>query len=140
MRILLVITLFFHALYSSALEVTPEQREFVNELTTATKADDKEWISEFIAYPLSVSLVNGDRILLETEADFIENYDVIFNANVKEAFLQQEMSELFINWQGLMIGRGHVWITEVILEDCVIKQWIIGINPTAPPMIKQTGE
>ncbi len=138
MKLLLVITFYIYALASNALEATPEQIEFINELKTATQVEDKEWISEYIAYPLSVSLVKGSRVLLETKADFIEYYDSIFNANVKEAILQQGMTDLFINWQGLMIGRGQVWITEVILEDCVIKQWIIGINPTAPPIIQET--
>lgn len=136
MKIFLAALLFVCAIYSHAYEVTSGQIEFVNRLKVATKANDKEWISEVISCPLSISLENGDRLQIETEADFVENYEFIFNANVKEAILRQEIADLFFNWQGLMIGRGQVWITGAIMDSGVVTYWITAINPTAPPVTR----
>ena len=137
---LLSVLIFIGAINSHAYEVTSGQIEFVNKLKMATKADDKEWISGVISCPLSISLESGDQLQIETEADFVENYEVIFNANVKEAILLQEMADLFFNWQGLMIGRGQVWITGAIMESGAVTYWITAINPAAPAVTTQPEE
>lgn len=120
--------------FESAYEVASEQVAFVNALKAATKVDNKKRISELIAYPLSISLENGELLRLETEADFIKNYEVIFNSNVKEAILKQEIEALFFTWRGLMVGHGHVWITGVISDGDITTYWITTINTDAPPV------
>ena len=136
MKILLAVMLYFGTSCSLAYEVTQEQIEFVNKLKNATKAEDKEWISSVIAYPVLVILENGERTQIKDKFDFIKNYDTIFHANIKDAILKQEIGDLFFNWQGLMVGHGQVWIWEEAKEKDIREFRIVTLNAHAPPVTK----
>ncbi|MNY74494.1 hypothetical protein D3C86_2135360 [compost metagenome] len=47
---------------------------------------------------------------IKTKKDFITKYDKIINAKVKKALFAQKVDKVFVNWKGVMIGNGELWI------------------------------
>ena len=84
-------------------------------LQAAVAANDRNKVADSILYPLRV---NGwiDGISGKTTAQFtsrkevMEDYDEIFTPQVKEAFAKQKVADLFVNWQGVMVGKGEAWL------------------------------
>ncbi|MBP2665189.1 MAG: hypothetical protein H6Q76_169, partial [Firmicutes bacterium] len=50
-------------------------------------------------------------VQFETKAELLDNYDEIFTLQVREAIVGQKVAELFVNWQGVMVGKGEVWLS-----------------------------
>ncbi len=59
--------------------------------------------------------------------ELLDNYDDIFTPQVKEAFAKQTIAGLFVNWQGVMIGKGEAWLA--ISEKAPRRYGIIAIYP-----------
>lgn len=76
----------------------------------------KEKIAEFINYPLPN---------IKDRADFIKNYDLVFNKKVKDAVNNQNIDEIWRNYSGVMIGNGEIWFNQLSGEK---GYWITAIN------------
>jgi hypothetical protein len=59
----------------------------------------------------------------------LEYYDVAFDAKVRGFIAKQKVSDLFGNWQGIMIGGGEIWINMGGGSSCLR---IIAINNNPP--------
>ncbi len=58
-------------------------------------------------------VIRGDRKThIRTKAAFLNQYDAIFDAHVRQTIVQQSAKCLFGNYQGAMIGDGEVWFRE----------------------------
>ena len=85
-------------------------------LQAAVAANDRNKVADSILYPLRV---NGwiDGATGKTTKQFtsrkevMEDYDEIFTPQVKEAFAKQKVADLFVNWQGVMVGKGEAWLS-----------------------------
>lgn len=77
---------------------------FLADLQQAVAADDHQAVSEMIQYPLRTT-----HMTIKTPAQFLRNYDEIFNDGVKSAVAGQTSDHLFYRDQGVMIGNGEVW-------------------------------
>jgi hypothetical protein len=55
---------------------------------------------------------SSSKARVRTEAQFLSQYDSIFDAQVRKAIAQQTAKCLFGNYQGTMIGDGEVWYRE----------------------------
>lgn len=77
---------------------------FLASLQQAVGDDDQEAVSEMIQYPLRTT-----HMTIKTPAQFLRNYDTIFNDAVKGAIADQTAESLFYRDQGVMIGNGEVW-------------------------------
>lgn len=110
-------------LYSKAGISNPEKFESTfKEIQTAIKDNDKETLSQYINYPL---VVNSQKI--QNKNEFIKNYHTIVNKRVINAVLNQDIKKSFVNYQGVMIGNGQMWIA-AIKEDDSTKYLIIAVN------------
>lgn len=107
-------------------EFAQKSRAFLFELQNAVKAEDKAKVAAMISYPVLV--IHGDRkTRIKTQAEFLGQYEAIFDAHVRQAIAQQSAKCLFGNYQGAMIGDGEVWFREQ--QNGTMK--IVTLNSTA---------
>jgi hypothetical protein len=82
--------------------------EFLKNLQALVSMDKKEAIAKLIQFPINIK-ISGKKISLNSTTAFLKNYGQAFNSTVKDAILKQKSSDLFVNWQGVMIGNGQIW-------------------------------
>lgn len=80
----------------------------------ALESENKELIADSILYPLKVN-TKDERFKIGDKEAFLRNYDEIFTDKVKNALSNQIIDELFVNYQGIMVGDGEIWFS--CLED-----------------------
>ncbi|MCT4613087.1 MAG: hypothetical protein N4A47_06940 [Clostridia bacterium] len=88
------------------------------------KEDNSEELEKYIIYPLIVH-DNGKTIEIEDKEMFVNKYEEIVTNKIKESIINQKEEDLFVNYQGVMVGNGEVWLGA--LED-QSKYGIIVIN------------
>lgn len=70
-------------------------------------------IAEEIAYPITV----GD-ITYENKEEFASgDFDDILDDAFMKAIEAESCKNMFCNWQGIMLGTGQLWISEVLNDD-----------------------
>lgn len=136
MKKLIVITvcliLSFVAFQSQAdmYPVTAADKAFFEQIRKAILTEDVKWFSEAIGYPIVLRTSSGE-IKLKDKRDFKEHSALVFNARLKSTVRKQSPDSLFKNWQGVMIGNGEIWFSEVGEKTNTGTVWvyrIIGIN------------
>jgi hypothetical protein len=85
-------------------------RQFFSSLKRAVLSGDKVAVSKMMRYPLKANISNPKRNQVASSDEFIKHYDEILNEAVVRAIREQEFNELFVNYQGIMIGSGEFWI------------------------------
>lgn len=85
------------------------------QLQKAVAADDGATVATLVRYPLRVE-VDGKRREISNAAAFEKDYPHIMTPAVKQAILAQAFDDVFVNWQGVMIGQGQVWLTGRCLD------------------------
>jgi len=85
-------------------------RQFFSSLKQAVLSGDKAAVSKMMRYPLRACISNPKRNQVASSDEFIKHYDEIINEAVVKAIREQEFNELFVNYKGIMIGRGEFWI------------------------------
>ncbi|MGD0932708.1 MAG: hypothetical protein ABR902_18840 [Candidatus Korobacteraceae bacterium] len=88
-----------------------KSRAFLMQLQSVVKTDDKAKLAAMISYPLLV-IHGGRKTHIKTKAEFLSQYETIFDGPVRRAIAQQSAKCLFGNYQGAMIGDGEVWFRE----------------------------
>jgi hypothetical protein len=97
--------------------------KFFRDLQEAVAKDERARVASMFDYPV---YVRGRRTLrLKRRADLLRRYDAVFNGKVKRALAAQKASELFVNYQGIMIGDGEIWFGQNAKNN---KLGIIAIN------------
>ncbi|WP_141499699.1 hypothetical protein [Paenibacillus luteus] len=84
--------------------------EFFNKLQKAVAANDKKAVANLIAYPLRVNH-DGKSVEITSKKQFISKYNQIITDQVKKKLLAQDVDKVFVNWKGIMIGDGEIWIS-----------------------------
>lgn len=105
-----------------------DPNEMVAVFKTVKKAiadGDQAKVASNILYPLRVNSKNGTE-LIQTRADFVKHYDEIITKAVKKAIANQSVDQLFVNYQGVMVGNGDIWFGGSADEKQVIG--IVAIN------------
>ena len=87
----------------------PEVQQFLRDLKSGVAAKDSKVICAMVSYPLSTTTSGTLKDMNECRA----RYARIFNQKVVEAIDRQRFETLFVNYQGVMIGRGEIWISGV---------------------------
>jgi hypothetical protein len=127
------------ALHSQAdmYPVTAADKAFFEKLRTAVLADDVGWLSRALdSYPFAVRS-NAGEIKLKNENAFRQHFRTIFNDQMKEIVRTQSPDSLFKNWQGIMIGNGEIWFSELgetNHDKTIWVQRIIAINLAEDPL------
>lgn len=61
--------------------------------------------------------LDGKSTIIKTPNAFIRDYDRIITPAIAEVIKQQKYGALFINDQGVMFGRGEVWINGICVDS-----------------------
>ncbi|GED29701.1 hypothetical protein ABHN11_09315 [Brevibacillus centrosporus] len=84
---------------------------FYRKLQVWVAKGNKAAIANHVQYPLRVNK-DGQSRLIATEKQFLAEYDRIMTEKVKQALLQQDVKNTFVNYQGVMVGNGELWLRE----------------------------
>jgi hypothetical protein len=82
----------------------------------AVAAHDAAAVAELVGYPISVS-INGRKTAIRNARAFIANYDAIMTPDIVATIKNQRYEDLFVNYQGVMFGRGQVWVNGVCRDN-----------------------
>ena len=94
-------------------------------LKQAAKSMTPDPIEPYIEYPFTARSPAGNIVIRSTK-DLRRAFRRIFTDRVKAAILSQNLDDAFSNYQGVMVGNGEVWITEVCREwECRDSKYII---------------
>ncbi len=94
---------------SSTRPDCPRAIAFLHDVQSAVRTNQPEKVASLVSFPL-----RGVGKLARTKADFIRNYDAIFNASVRCAILHADDSEVWGNYRGFTIERGTIWWDGII--------------------------
>jgi hypothetical protein len=102
--------------------------QFLPGLQHSVAVDDRAHVVEMVGFPIKIT-VEGKSRTLRNKNQLLEYYNVAFDAKVRGFIAKQKVSDLFCNWQGIMIGRGEIWINTVSGSS---RLRIIAINNNPP--------
>jgi predicted lipid-binding transport protein (Tim44 family) len=89
-----------------------DPKAFLNTFKALQKAvadNDKEKVANYILYPLRVN-DSEKSLTIPNKKDFMAKYDQIFTDAIREALVNQKTDDLFVNYQGVMVGSGELWL------------------------------
>ncbi len=107
-----------------------EVEGFLDSLKAAVANDDRQAVAVMVRYPIRVQL-DGSGTMVASADDFVRRYPDIMTDHVRGSVLAQEVAELFVNWQGVMVGQGEVWFSAVYddpRDDDAYELKVIAIN------------
>ena len=106
-------------------------RTLIDTLQTAIKAHDAAGVAALVAYPIGVT-IKGKKITIKTAKDFVAHYEDIVTPAIAAAVQDQPYADMMVNWQGIMLGRGEIWVNG-ICPDSACKTYtarVVTIQPT----------
>lgn len=84
-------------------------RRFLNDLKDAADAGDLESLADHIRLPFT-TYSKGEAVRqYATRSELKPDLERLFTRRVLAAIQDQNFATLFVNYQGVMIGRGAVW-------------------------------
>jgi hypothetical protein len=119
------LTWLFLALFVAAVRPASAQRflftgvadsavlTFVGRLQKAVGAGDRAAVSGMIRYPLRVNHDPTHHVNVATAAEFLQQYDAVFTATIRQAIGKQTAAKLTGGRDGVMIDGGRLWIGSV---------------------------
>ena len=81
-------------------------------LQKAVAAHNVTAVADLVRYPISVS-INGRKTMIRNVKAFIANYSAIMTPDIVATVKSQKYEDLFVNYQGVMFGRGQIWVNGV---------------------------
>jgi hypothetical protein len=85
---------------------------FLAKLQDTLKQNDREAVASLVNYPLLVSV--GGRTRIRSRAQFLANFDRVFNPQVRAAILKANADDVWGNYRGFMVGGGVIWFDGII--------------------------
>ena len=101
-------------------------RDVFDRLKQGVASGDKAAVAALVNYPLEVT-IEGKKRKIGKASEFVDAWDGMFTADVVQAVAKQEYRDVFVNWQGLMVGDGQVWING-ICKDKECKKVDVGVT------------
>jgi hypothetical protein len=103
--------------------------EAFGQLQDAFLFDDPQSFAALGIYPLTVR-ANGEVYDLLEARDLVDNFDSLVSAETQDAIRSQDFADLIVTSEGVGLGNGALWMTNVCLDDgCTETQWgILSIN------------
>lgn len=100
---------------------------FFASLKQAVEKRDAAAVAAMVSYPITVNPRTKATITIRTPQSFIARYDKIITPHIGEVITKQKYENLFVNYQGAMLGSGEIWIAG-ICKDKACKQSEIKIR------------
>jgi hypothetical protein len=69
-------------------------------------------VANLVRYPISVS-IGGRKTMIQNAKTFLANYGAIMTPDIVSTVKTQKYEDLFVNYQGVMFGRGQIWVNGV---------------------------
>jgi len=92
---------------------------------TSMIAGDDVGISKRVKYPLYVRL-NGQQIAVNNEAEFLEQYEKIFDSEFVRLLSEIDESTLSLMPNGVQVGNGELWLNYFCVDlACSDAQFLI---------------
>lgn len=88
-----------------------EAEAFIEIFIDAVRNDQRERVSELVDYPRVVE-ADGKKIYVENSKEFLEYYDSIFTASLKDTLYRCLDTDIQYNYSGIFLGNGEVWIVK----------------------------
>ncbi|WP_052085594.1 hypothetical protein [Clostridium sp. HMP27] len=103
--------------------------KFASKIQSYIINDNKEKLAGEINYPINVK-INDKTRKIQNKAEFIKNYDFIFNSKYKQVMTNAFSKYMFANYKGVMFGEGNynMWINGIASTDGSSKLMITAIN------------
>ncbi|WP_322906287.1 hypothetical protein [Paenibacillus campi] len=79
-------------------------------LKRAVAKGNLDAVAKRVSYPLAVNGANGKKRSILNEKQFLKEYNSIMTAKVRNALAQQNVNDVFVNYRGVMVGNGELWI------------------------------
>jgi hypothetical protein len=91
-------------------------RKVIQELQAAVDAGDAAKVASLAQYPFGVDIA-GKKTVLKNEKEFVARYQEFMTPDIRDAIVQTKYSDLFVNYKGVMFGRGQAWINGICKDD-----------------------
>lgn len=103
--------------------------ELLSLLQDAVMFGDPVTFAQYAFYPLAVNDSDGNYEIADEE-EFLDSFDTVATEETLQAVLNQDVDDLIVTSEGVGVGNGAMWITNVCLDDsCEETQWgILSIN------------
>ncbi|AKC87945.1 hypothetical protein WQ53_15380 [Pseudoxanthomonas suwonensis] len=88
----------------------------IQALQSAVAAGDAAQVAALARYPFNVT-INGRPTVLHDEKAFIARYPEFMTPEIRDAIVGTKYGDLFVNYQGVMFGRGQAWINGLCHDD-----------------------
>lgn len=124
--------------YVAGIDDPKEFTAYFAQLQKAVKDNKPEDVAKLIAYPMNWNQDNKQAVI-HNKDELIKNYDRIFTDSVQDQLLAQVADKVFVNWKGIMVGEGDLWIGKQNNKLGVIAVNIIK-NPYEVAGIKSAAE
>lgn len=110
--------------YGNLNSDTNTVNNFAGSIKSYITNENKTELAKLINYPIEV-YVKDERTTIENADEFILHYDDIITPSFKNAISNCSTKFMFNNYQGVMLGNGEIWFTEIYEKDGL---WIRAIN------------
>lgn len=90
-----------------------EVEAFAAQVKQQIVSHDWKGLSGNISYPITV----GDTTYQNSDEFAAGNFEDSLSQKFVDAVEAETCTDMFCNWQGIMLGNGEVWISEVLNDD-----------------------
>jgi hypothetical protein len=102
-----------------------EAETFFLIVKTSIAAGDDVGVAKMMKYPIHVSLA-GQEMVINTETEFLDAYDQIFDPEFATALFEMDESELTLLPNGVQAGTGELWFNYYCVDlTCSDTQFFI---------------
>lgn len=86
---------------------------FLTHLQQAIRQNDMGWIGSHLSFPVTIR--GKHRLVLRSRQAFTNFDPALIGPTLRAAVLAEKPDDLFLNWQGMMIGSGqhNLWVCDV---------------------------
>jgi hypothetical protein len=81
-------------------------------LQKAVADGDAAAVAALVHYPISVN-IEGKRVLVRNAKVFMARYGEFMTPRIRDAIVHTRYRDLFVNYKGVMFGRGQAWINGI---------------------------
>lgn len=91
-------------------------RSVFNQLKAGVAAGDRAAVAALVDYPLEVT-IDGHARRIADATEFVASWDSVITPDIERVVAEQQFEKVFVNWQGVSLGDGQVWINGVCEND-----------------------
>lgn len=91
-------------------------RAVFDAMQAAIAEEDVAAFAALVDYPITVE-IDGEAMILADAAEFETHAEHILTPEITEAIENASWAEVMVNYQGIMIGDGQVWINGICADD-----------------------